>query len=402
MILAISGCVASASEGSPTTEPADTSMTEKVDPPTTTSPAIVTTTTEFVALGTLPDRTSDPTRSSASSTTTTTLTRSIREGYVPNVYEYDTVEEAENAVRQAGLTVVVRQLVLPPQERENTGLFGYVDPPVGQQLSAGSEVVLGVYVDPATNWALDGDKPDGTWTVFDESDGLSSPCVSAVAVDPDGAVWAGCSKGVNVFRDGQWEVVRDDLDVIDLVSSPSGFIFVSVYDGTVKMYSVGEWRDSYRGGKDLAVARDGTVWVAGGYVYRFTAEGHSRAEGVEGHFFALSPEGLLYVSGPETPTYAYDGEWTVASEQPNQANVWPGSPTLDGLEFYAMVAADDGTIWAASRWYGVFRHDGTGWAQYTVEDGLPSNRVTSIAIAPDGTVWIGTADAGVASFKPST
>ena len=39
---------------------------------------------------------------------------------------------------------------------------------------------------------------------------------------------------------------------------------------------------------------------------------------------------------------------------------------------------------------GVLHYNGASWKTYTVSDGLLSNNVTSVAVAPDGTLWVGT------------
>lgn len=45
---------------------------------------------------------------------------------------------------------------------------------------------------------------------------------------------------------------------------------------------------------------------------------------------------------------------------------------------------------------GVAHFEGETWTSYTVEDGLASNDVTCLAVADDGTLWIGTQEDGAA------
>ena len=56
-------------------------------------------------------------------------------------------------------------------------------------------------------------------------------------------------------------------------------------------------------------------------------------------------------------------------------------------------------IWLGSRDQGVRVYDGDEYVSYTENNsGLPSNRITGIAIANNGTAWIGTEERGVVSF----
>jgi ligand-binding sensor domain-containing protein len=56
-----------------------------------------------------------------------------------------------------------------------------------------------------------------------------------------------------------------------------------------------------------------------------------------------------------------------------------------------------GNLWFSTTAEGVYRHDGNGFTQYTVQDGLPSNTVWSIVEDKKGRVWFGT-DAGLARW----
>jgi ligand-binding sensor domain-containing protein len=53
-------------------------------------------------------------------------------------------------------------------------------------------------------------------------------------------------------------------------------------------------------------------------------------------------------------------------------------------------------IWAGTS-RGVTMYDGVKWTNYTVDDGLPGNKVMLVAADPDGVVWV-TTTAGVARF----
>ncbi len=67
-----------------------------------------------------------------------------------------------------------------------------------------------------------------------------------------------------------------------------------------------------------------------------------------------------------------------------------------------MAFDQEGHLWAATL-NGVLRWDleDQSRTEYGVDDGLPSKNVQCIAVAPDGSVWLGTRSAGVSRFDPS-
>jgi ligand-binding sensor domain-containing protein len=66
-------------------------------------------------------------------------------------------------------------------------------------------------------------------------------------------------------------------------------------------------------------------------------------------------------------------------------------------EITSMALCPDGDIWFG--FYGVARYDGKSWTTYTTANGLASDDVRSIACAPDGTLWIGSSDKGLSRFN---
>lgn len=74
----------------------------------------------------------------------------------------------------------------------------------------------------------------------------------------------------------------------------------------------------------------------------------------------------------------------------------------------SLAVTDRGTVWAATGHpqigahdvddgQGVVRFDGEEWTRWTAADGLPHDRVTSVAVGDDGSVWAATA-AGLARY----
>ncbi len=66
---------------------------------------------------------------------------------------------------------------------------------------------------------------------------------------------------------------------------------------------------------------------------------------------------------------------------------------LDSLN---SLSSDDKTLWVGAN-SGLYKFDGKEWRRFTSVDGLPTDRVYSLAFSPAGTIWIGT-DSGVVKF----
>jgi ligand-binding sensor domain-containing protein len=72
---------------------------------------------------------------------------------------------------------------------------------------------------------------------------------------------------------------------------------------------------------------------------------------------------------------------------------WITYTAADGLAsntVRAIAVAPDGALWFGTEGGGVSRFDGEAWNTYATVDGLASNSVLAIAFAPDGAVWFGT------------
>ena len=222
---------------------------------------------------------------------------------------------------------------------------------------------------------------DGTWTSYTTKDGLAHDIVNTIAVGPDGVVWAGAGD-----------------------PSEAGF-GVSRFDGQTWTTYTQEDGLVSDGVTSIAVAPDGTVWIG-------TYEGLSHFDGkatwttyLEGKTIgsaAVMPDGTLW----------FGASYWVGSDQ--RYSVYRFDPASSSTDTEAwntyrvenpvtsVALGPDGALWLGSYGGGVLRFEeqavsGETGTVFTVDDGLVSNYVFSIAIAPDGAVWIGTYD-GVSRF----
>lgn len=192
-----------------------------------------------------------------------------------------------------------------------------------------------------------------------------------LAVDEDGIVW-GTGPGLTRFDPDAGTIrtftLADDpafSDVRSIVPARGGGVWIVSPDGpTVRRFDGERFQEVLASGPvcEVAEAPDGTVW----------------GSGCEGGVFRWG--GTSWLSTP------------------------PDGSTPRGGGVIAVDAG--GQVWVANLRYdsegdevgfGLSRFDGTAWTTWTVGDGLPSDRVETLATGPSGDVWVGT-EKGIARF----
>jgi len=143
-----------------------------------------------------------------------------------------------------------------------------------------------------------------------------------------------------------------------------------------------------------------------GYLWVGTAGGLARFDGIRFATFELSPvpelasrpifgfmedaEGTLWIGHGLGAARYLNGRFEPAFDR----------ALTEGRRVWAFAQARDGVIWAASE-AGLLRWEkGKGVTRvYKEVDGLPTNRLRSLAFDLDGTLWIGTTGGGLVSFS---
>jgi ligand-binding sensor domain-containing protein len=202
------------------------------------------------------------------------------------------------------------------------------------------------------------------WTIYTMDDGLVSSRINAIAVAPDGTLWFGSADSTP--RNGG----------------------VSHFTGPARGAGNGETWITYTENDGLAsdivhaiaVAPDGTLWFGTGNVL-------------------LGYGGASHFSVPAAGAGA-DGAWTTyTAEEGLGSNV-----------VLSIAIAPNNALWFGTHGGGVSRFGGEpaqlsvddeAWLTYTTKDGLGSNFVWCIAVAPDGTLWLGTSN-GLSRYSPSS
>ena len=133
--------------------------------------------------------------------------------------------------------------------------------------------------------------------------------------------------------------------------------------------------------RDLAVGPDGSVWFATLHgVVRFDGADwttYTTKDGLVDDYvmaIAVAPDGAVWF-GTKLGFSRFDGaNWITFAKD---SRYW-----MSAMEFEA-----NGSLWIAALAEGVSRYDGRRWETFTDADGLVSNSVNDIAVAPDGGVW---------------
>ncbi len=233
---------------------------------------------------------------------------------------------------------------------------------------------------------------DGTgWTTYGYEDGLPSEWFRSIFVAPDGAVWAGTLReGVARFDGQTWMAYTEKDGLVDdavmaIAAAPDG----AVWFGTCGLTGPA----SPEPPRCYGVSRfDGQSWTtfteADGLGYNRVSAIAVAADGAL--WFATLPISWEDVSG-KGGVSRFDGAGWLTFNEDNG---------LASNLVYAIAVAPDGALWFGTA-EGVSRYDGAGWTTYTEVDGLADNQVNAITVAPDGALLFGTAS-GVSRFDGQT
>jgi ligand-binding sensor domain-containing protein len=242
-----------------------------------------------------------------------------------------------------------------------------------------------------------------TCRMYDETQGLPADGARVLAAGPDGKVWAGGAAGIYHFDRRWWHMDRS-ADVEDMDVSSSGNLWAATSTG-IHHYSpsAGAWTTygpeaglPASPAVQVAVGSDGVVWASFQYegLYRLDAGDDrgswTKVQGACGSpvsDIAIAPDGTPWIASAGGMHYPggclahYDGgRWTDLAEQ------------HDLLSVSTMALGPRGEI-AAGTSQGLWvLKDGDG--RY-LKDGLTRQRVSTVAVTPDGSAWFGFGDNSV-------
>jgi ligand-binding sensor domain-containing protein len=292
-------------------------------------------------------------------------------------------------------------------------------------------------------------REDGAWRHVDPREGLASANVRAVAIGPQGTIAAGTDRGLSVYREGKWQILRDGptLNKITTVAvTPDGAAWfgfgttssrpvgggISRFDGQAwETFSQAKGLPISDAVRFLEVAPDSTLWAAGGcgVAYR-TDTGWQQAAGcdeLQGNVagMAFAPDGAVWIAAsfnvyrideeggrswqdllPTSIAATEDGTVLIGQSLLGEGGVWAfdGSswqPVAGSPRCVAKMVVDGkGTVWGINcEGHGLTRQAGGAWEEVTAEDGLPPGRVADIVTGPTGGVWVA-AEGGIGHLRP--
>ncbi len=266
------------------------------------------------------------------------------------------------------------------------------------------------------------DPRDGAIATFRRKDGLGGDAVQALAVFPDGRLYAGhwpggitrIGPGRNVFAHATFEGIEPSgLRVVTLYRTRGGELLAGTDRGVFRLPAGGRDRflpvampDITAGWRIFAFAEDaaGDVWAAGeGGLYRvngpsprrFGAKDGLRSRNLSG--LVVLPDGSFAVGHRDVPgvdRVVVHGEKLTVTPMASPAGAPPGKTVFLGRD-----AA--GAIWSGTQ-IGIDVYSPKGAAiHHGRSDGLLTDDMNQGAFLPepDGTIWIGTSR-GLVCYRP--
>ena len=221
---------------------------------------------------------------------------------------------------------------------------------------------------------------DGRWQSFGVADGLPTTDTRALAVAPDGALWAAFDtplRGLARYGEAGWQTITcptaapTSAQINGAAQTADALWFatatgVSRSDGAA--WQTFDRRDGLPADAVNDVAAQGeTVWAA-------TNSGIAR---YDGRWQVVSDAAATDLAvAPGGAVWAYDGRAVFRVDEGGTRAEQPLPTAVRGL-----VATDDG-VWLATP-DGVLRYNGV-WTVFTPDEGLPSMDVTAIGAGDDG------------------
>jgi ligand-binding sensor domain-containing protein len=268
---------------------------------------------------------------------------------------------------------------------------------------------------------------------FTRKQGLANEYVFAVGLDRKGYKWFGTNAGgVSRYKDGQWKTFFPmhglaDYWVYSFAQQKSGDFWIGTWAGVNKVDGqtgkfttyvkelVNEWvygiavdaRDRVWFGTEGGVTMyDGKAWRSWTHKDGMGAPNHDNLPFSNNTGLGTRSRHDLSVSadGPATynPNYVFAilaaqdgsiwaGTWGAGVSRWD-GSTWTNLTTADGLAgniVYSVVQDAEGTLWFGTN-NGVSRYDGKGWKTLGTKEGLLERNVYALAVAPGGEIWAGT------------
>jgi ligand-binding sensor domain-containing protein len=246
------------------------------------------------------------------------------------------------------------------------------------------------------------------WRTYLPSDGLADFWVYAMDWAKDGTMWIGTWNGVNRF-DGKKFVTYNTKDGLAnrwcyaLAVDRDGSVWFGT-EGGVSRFDGKTWRtwrhkDGLGAPNELGLPKSDNTGF--GTMERSLRESPGRdGKGYEGHRHDLT---ILDPQGRETYNEDYVFSMVIDREDNKWFGTWGGGASrfdgrtwknfavkdgLAGNVVYAITTDRDGNLWFGTN-HGVSRFDGKSWETLRRADGLVSDDIYAVVVDEDNHVWLG-------------
>ncbi len=249
---------------------------------------------------------------------------------------------------------------------------------------------------------------NGQFHNLQKEDGLPDDSILALYADKDHLLWIGSQSGglsrLGARKLSAYHVMNgaDECVVRSLAMTTNGDLWVGTYGQGVYQWKGTEfiparidlWEENHLLVEALLGASDGSLWWgAGPHLYQ-TRQDHIISQYSEGWLtgdrvwcLGEAPGGGLWVG-------TFNGR--LARLLPN--GKFKSIKGLGGKPLTSLAVQPDGTLWIASLGDGLLRLQDGKLTAFTTKDGLGSDLIRTLMLDPDGVLWIGTDDGGLTRY----
>jgi ligand-binding sensor domain-containing protein/signal transduction histidine kinase len=301
-------------------------------------------------------------------------------------------------------------------------------------------------------FSLDPNKPITHYghDVWNENNGLNAFVINAIAQTPDGYLWLGTDEGLYRFDGYQFTLFNThtnpefrENDVSSLVTNKSGVLWIGTRGGGLLRYSNNHfslltkqnglpsdtilslfvdhadvlWIGTMRQGickleqgqftkypsrvrigfndiHSISEDRSNNLWISVGRAATIGPQRDSI------NVLSLGEKGLVRTVLMYRDSILYVGktEGLYVRHSDVLASV-PYEGTNIGASVAALLEDRDGNLWIGTEGVGLFRSTRGKLSKFTIQDGLPSDRIISLFEDKDGNLWIGTRGGGLVRLR---
>lgn len=276
----------------------------------------------------------------------------------------------------------------------------------GTPLASSASIAVGTY-------------PQEMRTAYTMADGLPSDDVLSVAVTKNGEVFAGTSKGLAKFDGKVWRRVEElPPNPVTVLQPTLGGLYAAIGNeiyleskATVEkvlglsgpVISLADSIDSngvtsllVATGDGLTYCRDevgqnlkDSVWDKKNSIHGIVADGYILWIAADSGAFVASTTQLIVEPATNSRSHLFEPEGTPSNSFARRILPHDGTTGWSLRDVKVIGRHDDLLILAAPQGVAMENGDGT-WNLYSGRDGLPYNDFTSMDVAPDGRLWLGT------------